>query len=364
MGRKRGARLGAVRSCLFLRRSTPLRPTAVFDTFWRFASERQAIFFRKLVGAPPPWSDDWILQTYKFTNTYRASDRVSQYLIRNVIYQGDQTPREVFFRTLLFKLFNRIETWELLERTVGWPVAAEFQMDCYDRVLTEALARGSRIYSAAYIMPSALAFGSRRKHQNHLRLLDLMLRNDVPARVADAPSMRGVFDLLRSYYSLGDFLAYQLTIDLNYSAVTNFSEMEFVVPGPGARNGIRKCFESLGDLDESDIIRHVSETQADQFAQRGLQFRSLGGRSLQLVDCQNLFCEVDKYARLAHPEIAGRTDRKRIKQRYRPQSLPMVPWYPPKWGLSQLAGKADAPPEPVRAASGLLWRADHLPKIP
>ena len=35
-----------------------------------------------------PWTSDYILQTYKFTNTYRASDRVSQYLINNVIYTG------------------------------------------------------------------------------------------------------------------------------------------------------------------------------------------------------------------------------------------------------------------------------------
>jgi len=52
--------------------------------------------------------------SYRFTNVYRASDRVSQYLIRRVIYEGDQSEEEVFFRTLLFKIFNRIETWEIL----------------------------------------------------------------------------------------------------------------------------------------------------------------------------------------------------------------------------------------------------------
>ena len=50
---------------------------------------------------------------------YRASDRVSQYLIRNVIYRHDQGPEEVFFRIMLFKLFNKIETWELLEEHSG-----------------------------------------------------------------------------------------------------------------------------------------------------------------------------------------------------------------------------------------------------
>jgi hypothetical protein len=36
---------------------------------------------------------------------------------------------------------------------------------------------------------------------------------------------------------------YELTItDLNYSGLTDFSEMEFVMPDPGAKDGIRKCF--------------------------------------------------------------------------------------------------------------------------
>jgi len=44
--------------------------------------------------------------------------------------------------------------------------------------------------------------------------------------------MRASFDLLKSYATIGDFLAYQYLIDLNYSTLLNFSEMEFVVPGP------------------------------------------------------------------------------------------------------------------------------------
>ncbi len=97
----------------------PVRPTHVFDTDWKFAAERQEIFFRRFRGVSPPWSSDPILQQFRFTNAYRASDRVSQYLIRHVLYEGSQTPREIFFRTILFKLFNKIETWRLLASALG-----------------------------------------------------------------------------------------------------------------------------------------------------------------------------------------------------------------------------------------------------
>lgn len=76
---------------------SPAEPSEVFDTYWRFAVKRQEIFFQRLEGEAPPWTTDPVLTKYKFTNAYRASDRVSQYLIRYVIYQGDQSPEEVFF---------------------------------------------------------------------------------------------------------------------------------------------------------------------------------------------------------------------------------------------------------------------------
>jgi hypothetical protein len=321
---------------------SPAKPTEVFDTYWRFAAERQAIFFRRVEGQPPDkWTQDAILAQYKFTNAYRASDRVSQYLIRNVIYKGDQVPEEVFFRTILFKIFNRIETWELLERELGVVSYAEYSFKSYDGVLSRARRRGARIYSAAYIMPSGNnVFGYRQKHRNNLKMLERMMEDELALRIGESRSMREAFELLRSYPLIGDFLAYQYVTDLNYSELTNFSEMDFVIPGPGALNGVRKCFSSLGGLTEANIIHLVTERQEEEFAKRGINFRTLWGRPLQLIDCQNLFCEVDKYARVAHPEFNGDSGRTRIKQLYRNNAEPIEYWFPPKWKLNTKLGKA------------------------
>lgn len=317
-------------------RLSPARPTVVFDTYWRFAAERQSVFFRRLRGQPPPLTDDPIIQQFKFTNAYRASDRVSQYLIRNVIYPGDQSPTEVFFRTILFKLFNRIETWERLDRELGPLTAGEFDVERYGEVLSRARAAGDRVYSAAYIMPSGgTSFGSPTKHLNHLRLLQTMLKDELPKRLQDCPSMQSVFVSLRSYPTIGDFLAYQFATDLNYSDGANFSEMEFVIPGPGARDGIRKCFRDLGGLSEVEMLRIVADQQEREFERLGVKFESLWGRRLQLIDCQNLFCEVDKYSRLAHPEFTGVSGRSRIKQRYQTTPPSIDYWYPPKWGINE-----------------------------
>jgi hypothetical protein len=312
-----------------------VRPSKVFDTFWRFAAERQEIFFRRLAGEPPPWTTDPILQVYKLTNAYRASDRVSQYLIKNVICEGTQDPRELFFRIMVFKIFNRIDTWELLSRSLGGQISfADYQFDRYDAVLSAALSAGTRIYSPAYIMPSGGP--GVRKHRAHLQLIERMVRENVPGRLQGCGSMEKGFSILRSYPMIGDFLAYQFVTDLNYSSLTDFSEMEFVMPGPGAKDGIRKCFHDIGRLSEADIIRMIADIQEEQFTRLRIQFRSLWGRRLQLIDCQNLFCEVGKYARCAHPEVTGIGGRTRIKQKFRPSPEPIRYWFSPKWGINHL----------------------------
>lgn len=311
-----------------------IQPSAAFDTYWRFATERQAIYEARQAGKPGPWTADPILRAHRFTNCYRATDRVSQFLIRHVAYRGSQEPREIVFRTLLFKLFNKISTWLLLERSLGELTWASFDTARYNAVLDAHFADGERLYSAAYVVPPP-ALGATRKHTNHLRLLDLMMRDGVDKRLADAPSMEAAFEVLRSYPAIGNFLAYQFLVDINYTVALDFSESEFVVPGPGARDGIQKCFGPDANGIERDIIVYMEQTQEQHFARLGLRFSGLRGRRLQLIDCQNLFCEVDKYSRVAHPEIRGLSGRVRIKQRYQPDPAPLTAWFPPKWGINQ-----------------------------
>jgi hypothetical protein len=327
--------------------SRVLRVTEVFDSYWRFAHERQELFFRRLSGLAPPWTTDSIIASHRFTNVYRASDRVSQYLIRHVIYQGDQGEEEVFFRTVLFKLFNKVGTWEWLQERLGGISWRHYDFDRYKCEL-DALFAEESVYSAAYIMPSP-AFGEGRKHANHLRLIEHIMRDGGPRKASRAKSLCGLFQLLRSYPSLGDFLAFQLAIDLNYGPLVEFSEMEFVVAGPGALDGIRKCFPDAGGVSAEDVIRFMADSAEEEFERLGCRFKDLWGRRLQLIDCQNIFCELSKYARVLHPNVAGTSGRTRIKQKYSPSEVPTPQWYPPKWKLNGAIAASVVSPERTRA---------------
>jgi len=350
-----------IRPKVYVRRTEP-KPTIIFDTYWNFAVKRQELYFSRLRQAQGPWTSDPILAGHRFTNAYRAADRVSQFLIRNVIYNGTSIPIDTIFRTLLFKLFNKIETWQLLEQRFGELNVSTFNVDAFDRVLSDALRSGARIYSAAYIMPNAPRhLASSFKHRTHLDLLQHFLVEGYCDGILQAKSMQALYELLLSLPSVGPFLAYQYAIDLIYSEHLQFSENDFVQPGPGALNGLAKCFSTLGDYSPADAIAWVTDRQEREFVQRNLRFTTLWGRPLHLIDCQNLFCEVDKYARVAHPEFSEATGRSRIKQRYSPSGLIPRPWFPPKWKLDTIDAEIALESRSPISEAAALGHQDQLP---
>jgi hypothetical protein len=305
----------------------------VYRTYWAFASERQRIFEARLAGVSGPWTDDPILGSYRFCNVFRAADRVSQHLIQHAAY-GDCSADidDVFLRVVLHRLFSRPTTWDLLQDQLGSIDAATFNAEAYGSILDHAWGKGQRIYTSAFILCPTPVFGFDRKHRNHLALLQAMLADGVPARVARAPSLESVYLELRNWPLIGPFMAYQLAVDLNYSPIIEFSEDEFVVPGPGAERGLAKVFLDLGNLEPAEAVLWLVEQQHLVGSRFDLVAPSLFGRALHAIDCQNLLCEVDKYCREAYPALTS--NRSRIKQRFVAATAPHELFFPPDWGIN------------------------------
>ena len=311
----------------------PIEPTAVFVSYWRFAYERQRIYLCRTLGYDAPWSSDPILRKYRFTNVFRASDRVSQYLI-NEVQPAAKDLEDMVFRTLLFKFFNKIETWEALTEELGELGVNHFDFQRYDAVLAARQEAGTAIFNNAYILPPGKkAFGYLKKHQNLLALLVQIMEDEFADNLVDAPSLKGVYERLVSYPTIGPFLGFQYAIDLNYSELVPLNESSFVVAGPGAVDGISKCFRSMGGLNAEELIMVITEFQSEAFEILELDFPGLWGRALQPIDCQNLFCEISKYARVGHPEVVGSSGRSQIKQAYHPTGPLPRPCFPKKWDL-------------------------------
>ncbi|MGH3696429.1 MAG: nucleotide kinase domain-containing protein [Pseudonocardiaceae bacterium] len=313
----------------------PTPRSRIYDIYWRFASERQAIFERRVAGAPSPWTADPILQEYKFCNVFRAADRVSQYMIRDVCYDREPcSPEDRIFQIVAFRTFSKIDTWTAVRDFLGhYPTLSDLIDEGFRKALDHARLQNGGLYTGAFILCANNAYGRPLKHLNHVELFrHMFLQDALSERILDASSLHQIFELLHGYPLMGDFMSYQVAIDLNYSDLINFSENEFTKAGPGALRGISKVFEDLGDYTPTDIIHWMVDHQDAAFESLDLPFNGLWGRSLHAIDCQGLFCETDKYCREAAPELTS--TRKRIKTRFSitPESIEL--FFPPKWGIN------------------------------
>ena len=313
----------------------------IFQYYFYFIQKRMEIFWNRY-NSILPLTDDDVLQNYKFTNVYRALDRVSQYLIKNVIYNNDIAfnEKDILFRILLFKIFNKIETWEYLENKLGRISIDTFDLNKINDYL-KIRKNNNPIFSNAYMMTGTHSKYNHLtyKHEKWLEMVKTeMLDGKVLDKIIKAKSFEEVYKLLRECSFIGDFLAYQYAIDFNYSPVINFSEDSFVKAGIGAIRGIKKCFEPLGNYTYEDAIRYTQENFEKYQNKYGYtDFKNLFGRELKLIDIQNCFCETDKILRVKKPEL--QVDNIRIKQKYRPSKKGICLFFPPKWNLNSKIDK-------------------------
>ena len=321
-----------------MKRNSDIIPNdAVFRYYFYFMQERMNIFWRKCEGKDcRHWTDDSIFKKYKFTNVYRATDRVSQFLIHEVIYKDldRYSPEDVLLRILVFKIFNKPETWSFLNRSLGEPITTRnFDPHKISQLLT-VYQFTHPLFNNAYMMAGSHQRYDylQTKHEKWLTMVKKeVLDTHLLDRILEAVSLEKVYELMKGCSLIGEFLAYQYAIDFNYSPYVNFDENSFVKAGIGAIRGIRKCFNQFGEVFE-DAIHFVADNFHELASRYGYDhFKSLPNHTPTLIDLQNCFCETDKYLRAKMPELKlGNT---RIKQRYKESPVAISYMFPPKWNI-------------------------------
>lgn len=306
-----------------------------YQYYFYFIQERMKLFWNKFYEEELHPVTDLVYESYRFTNVYRATDRVTQYLIKEIIYSDDHDLDEesLLLNILLFKVFNRISTWKATKNEFGYFNAHEFKPSLLSNFLDDQIKKAP-IFNPAYIM-TASSDKYRHLARKHARWLSMIeqevIAGGVLKAILDAKSMQEVFQLLNGCTFIGPFLAYQYTIDMNYSPVIDFDENSFVKAGIGAQRGIEKCFLSLGGASFEDAIRYTHQNLDYYFEKFGFEYTPLFNREPTLIDLQNCFCETDKILRVKMPDLSPKNAR--IKQKYNREDSNINFMFPPKWGL-------------------------------
>ncbi|CAE6443536.1 unnamed protein product [Rhizoctonia solani] len=322
----------------------PLPVSLMLDTMFYWIHERHELFLRRFEGHPPPWTEDDILRNHRFTNVSRTYDRATQFLINRVINVGDQAHEELFFRTVLFRLFNRISTYEYLERRCGPLTIANFDIPRWSAALSKLQSKGNSLYTGAYQVnwPNFGAeTANKPSHEKHFILIKHMLDDRLPDKVKRCTRLKAAFESILAYPSCGQFISYQLALDLNMLPEVNYDQDAWAPVGPGSMRGLLKMFGPGVKGIENEAMLYLLSIQDQHWRRLGVDMdRPIHGPGLcppriGLPEIEHGLCEVDKYSRMRHPDITlgGGRIPKVIKHRFKEEfaTQPVTRNLPLKW---------------------------------
>lgn len=287
------------------------------DLFWRFVCERQAIWHRRCVRRqPPPWTDDPVLRTERFTNVYRELDPGTHYAIAHILEVNAPKPDKIF-NVMLYRLIGRAETHD----AIGFQWLATFDPAYLARVLRRVRdIEGKPPFTAAYMVSAYGGLGGDDKIDRVARIFQT-LHADIPAlsgRIAACRSVQEVYEEVRRVYGFGNFLAYQVVVDLLYplrsydgAPLLPFSHDDWASAGPGAQRGIRMLLREEAREADLEVMLWLRRHQRAEFVRAGVRFPYLVDSNgdeveISLANIQNCLCEFHKYVKIREGTGRGR----------------------------------------------------------
>lgn len=281
--------------------------------FYEFMMEREAIRMRRLVGLPAPWTEDYILQTYKFTNVKRHDDRTTKILMKRFYahHEGDN-PAVILTNCTLARFLGYAPTLLEIGFVSDWPTQRAY----VQQVIETRMARREKVFTGAYIVPNC--GDTDAKYLVVLKIVDQVwnFATSTPECVDYANWQNLVQDLCKAVRGMGSFMAKEVVLD--FILVTGWIPDDWATwtpIGPGAKRGAARVQTDDGRLDKipservaMEWTRQIYEVR-DQYWKApmacydGDEFTSYCSTStidLELSDIQFQLCEFDKYMRVKH----------------------------------------------------------------
>lgn len=253
--------------------------------------ERHAIYLKKVAGKPKPWTDDKILQKFKFCNVRRRDDRVSKWLIENW-YEPFMDHKNMLVACTLARQMNNTDTLE----EIGFP--DDWDPEKVVRVIAGRRQRGLRSYSSAYMITSNYGLRGRepqpKEYQTAYTVCQPIYESGI--RVA-GEFLQDEWERLLGFMGFSSFIAGQVVCDLRWGINGRWLDRKDWAPaGPGSKRGINRLLER-------DLNTPVSQKDFEEELKRVRRIVSTlkpgkdRPKDMEGIDYQSCLCEYDKYER-------------------------------------------------------------------
>jgi hypothetical protein len=260
------------------------------DDIWEFARKRHLIYLRRTAGVDPAyWTNDPILQRYRFCNVYRELDTVTDWLRVNWREPNAENP-DLWFAFVVARHMNNIP---MLDALGGAPLPwdPEFFVIMAEKRRLEQ----DKVFGAAYMI------GTRHKGSKAVYLANEVFtplwnaREKIRPRPGD--TLTSWHMQLGLWYGLASFMSAQVIADIKHCwpLLAASDWQSFCASGPGSRVGLNY------------LMNRPPKTRwrEDEFRLRVDELRLALAPHFQAEywappdgqDTQNLLCEFSKYER-------------------------------------------------------------------
>lgn len=243
-----------------------------FKLNW-FINERENVRILKESGDPKPWTNDPVLQQYRFCNVNRNDDTVSKWIYENWIRDNERHPN-LPRAILLARLIN----WPDTLAELGFPHV--WDPKWVTSVVRSRLHRGHKTWTGAYMITA--------EHDGTDKIVSV-------CKTVDAldfelkKSCLEVWKQLQALPRVGSFMAAQVVADLKRTFYLGGSRdyWHFCAPGPGSMKGLNKVLGLPETMEWSQPEFQVEVNGLQRYIDKLLDAQNV----------QNCLCEYYKWTR-------------------------------------------------------------------
>ena len=223
-----------------MNRSIPrniLRRWPNLPIYLQYINEREHMRIRREdQSLPPPWTDDPILDNFRFTNIHREDDRVSRDLDAAMFEHFGAPARQMVYNALTFRTFNKLDAWLAAG---GWHYHPHSEVDCVSA--DEFVDNGGSMFSNAYVVVNSMVTGYR-KHRWYMEVMFPSIWEQATRFVQELeqhPTLEHATRMFTSLPGIAAFLGYEFALDMEMLGLFEPTDSyTWANPGPGARRGL------------------------------------------------------------------------------------------------------------------------------
>ena len=259
-------------------------------SFTAFIVARHQIYLNRQAGKEKPWTEDPILQQYRFCNVYRELDTVTQWISENWRDPNADHP-DLWFAMSVARWVN----WPDTLAEIGFPLP--WNPKKFIGALEKRKSMGAKVWTGAYMIGTQGNAGDKARFIADGVLQPLWdQRKDLRPHRGD--TLQSFAERVIAVKNQGSFMVGQMVADVKYADPILLEAVDWhtwAVSGPGSRRGLNRVAgrNLKGGWNEPQFLRTLS-------ALRGMVNDELPPHMelLHAQDLQNCLCEFDKYERV------------------------------------------------------------------